>query len=163
DNAGTAGFRRLEDAGTGWGTITLDGTIPGNANSATPLVIVVDGANGGPVNGTGSGIAVYVDNIHFAAGTSSSVRPKVENGFTLAPITNAGRDQDGSRRFDLVVSNQIAEPSVDLTVHYLSSAMPIRDGQQSQFRSSVRHSSEVSRDIQALFADFSDDESWKRW
>ena len=65
ENSATAGFIGLDGAGTGWNTVTLDGTVPNNAITATPLFIIRDGAGTEPPNGTGSGVAVYIDDITF--------------------------------------------------------------------------------------------------
>jgi len=71
-NSGAGGFTDNTAAGTGWNTITLSGIIPGGTTSALPLFIVADGGFGaGTPNGTGSGTAVYIDNINFTVGLQS--------------------------------------------------------------------------------------------
>lgn len=74
NNSGSAGFVGLDEANTGWNTITLTGTVPGNAVVALPFVIIADGGIGGPgqPNGNGSGVAVYLDNMRFSVGGQAS-------------------------------------------------------------------------------------------
>lgn len=82
-NTASAGFVGSDAAGSGWQTITLTGTVPGNANNAQPFFIVADGGFGaGTPNGTGSGVALYIDNLRFTvdAGSSSSAAAA---GFSL--------------------------------------------------------------------------------
>ncbi|MEM8947392.1 MAG: G8 domain-containing protein [Planctomycetota bacterium] len=72
-NSGSAGFQGDEDAGEGWNTIVLTGTIPSNANNVRPAVILADGGIGSaPPNGNGSGVAFYLDNINFTVGLAAS-------------------------------------------------------------------------------------------
>lgn len=78
-NTHSAGFVSGAAAGSGWNTITLTDTVPSNATTAQPFFIVADGGfNGGPVNGNGSGVAFYIDNINFTVGLSGSAASSVQ-------------------------------------------------------------------------------------
>lgn len=90
-NSGSAGFIGLDEAGTGWNTIRLTGTVPGNAFDAQPFVIIADGGIGGPgqPNGTGTGVAVYLDNMLLAVGgaaSASSATQQAGPALAMSPV-----------------------------------------------------------------------------
>ncbi len=69
NNTDSAGFVGQNVAGSGWNTITVTGTVPGNANNAQPFIILADGGFGAfPPNGNGSGTAFYIDNLTLTVG-----------------------------------------------------------------------------------------------
>lgn len=62
-NDGSAGFISAGAAGSGWGTITVTGTVPAGAVNVQGLMVLADGGFGsGAPNGDGTGVALYVDN-----------------------------------------------------------------------------------------------------
>lgn len=72
-NTFSAGFVGSDEAGQGWRTLTITNDIPSFASNATAKFIIADGGIGvAPPNGTGSGVAVYVDNLNFVVGTSGA-------------------------------------------------------------------------------------------
>ncbi|MEN1677981.1 MAG: G8 domain-containing protein [Planctomycetota bacterium] len=72
-NTASRGFVGEDEAGTGWQSIVLTGTLPNNTNNVQPNVTVADGGNGAaPPNGTGVGVAFYLDNISFTVGLGSA-------------------------------------------------------------------------------------------
>lgn len=70
----SVGFISNSAAGSGWNTLVLNGTVPANVGPAavtdmTPFFVLADGGFGaGTPNGTGSGVALYVDNVRFDVG-----------------------------------------------------------------------------------------------
>lgn len=103
-NSGSAGFKGDEDAGDGWGSIVLSGTVPTSANVVRPVVVLADGGNNAATpNGSSAGVAYYLDNISFTIGLPSSTMASVQaatadagSGSEFTSLASAASWQSGS-------------------------------------------------------------------
>lgn len=65
-NDGSVGFLGAGAAGSGWNTLTLNGTVPNGATDIQGFLVLADGGFGaGTPNGTGTGTALFIDNIRL--------------------------------------------------------------------------------------------------
>lgn len=65
-NDGSIGFIGAGAAGNGWNTLTLTGTVPNGATDIIGSLVLADGGFGaGTPNGTGTGTALFIDNIRL--------------------------------------------------------------------------------------------------
>lgn len=104
NNTASAGFVGADAAGAGWNTITLTGNIPAFANTTQPFFVMADGGFGaGQPNGTGSGVALYLDNIRFIIDTPLSA---VQGGAIAAAASLAEVGQHVSASFLTSVEDQ---------------------------------------------------------
>ena len=123
NNTYSAGFIGEGAAGTGWNTVTLTNTIPPFTNNVTAKFIVADGGIGvAPPNGTGSGTALYVDNINLTVGLATAAGTADSLLFATTDLSAGEATAIQSTSALQATSSDVPDELVDATLLLLGQA-----------------------------------------